>query len=103
MRLSIKDRIQLPAILLKQGGYVEMIVKRDILRQIEFTSAEVEDFQMKDNKDGTILWNPRRARDKVLELTDQQIDLMKKSLKNLDESGGVTDDLLPLCEKINDL
>lgn len=103
LSLSIKERVLLPGILPNSGRKIEMILVRDLLERVEFTPLEIAEFNLKDLGDGRIVWDPRRERALEIELTNQQIELLKKAANVLDEAGKVTTDNLPLLEKIDAL
>lgn len=103
LSLTIKERVLLPGILPNSGRKIEMILVRDLLERVEFTPLEIAEFNLKDLGDGRIVWDPRRERELEIELTSQQIELLKKAANALDEAGKVTTDNLPLLEKIDAL
>lgn len=103
LSLSIKERVLLPGILPNSGRKIEMILTKDLLERAEFTPQEIAEFNLKDLGDGRIVWDPRKERLLDLDLTDQQIELLKKASSSLDEAGKVTRDNLPLIEKIDAL
>ena len=103
LSLTIKERVLLPGILPSSGRKIEMILVRDLLERVEFTPLEIAEFNLKDLGDGRIVWDPRRERALEIELTNQQIALLKKAANALDEAGKVTTDNLPLLEKIDAL
>lgn len=100
MKLSIKERILLPAILPSEGKMIEMIINRSIKNKLVFTEDEITDFELVDNDNGSISFNPKKHRDVEIEFTSEQLNILKKAVNSIDEAGKVTDDLLPIFEKI---
>lgn len=103
LSLTIKERVLLPGILPNSGRKIEMILVRDLLEKIEFTPLEIAEFNLKDLGDGRIVWDPRKEKPLEIELTSQQVELLKKAGNALDEAGKVTTDNLPVLEKIDAL
>lgn len=103
LSLTIKERVLLPGILPSSGRKIEMILVRDLLERVEFTPLEIAEFNLKDLGDGRIVWDPRKEKPLEIELTSQQVELLKKAGNALDEAGKVTTDNLSLLEKIDAL
>lgn len=103
LSLTLKERVLLPGILPTSGRKIEMILANDLLKRAEFTPQEVAEFGLKDLGNGRIVWDPRKEKDLELDLTKEQVELLKKASETLDNEGRVTRDTLPLLEKIDAL
>lgn len=103
LSLNVKERVLLPGILPNSGKKIEMILVSDILNKIEFTPEEVAELGLKDIGGGRVRWDPRKNGEKSIELTKEQVDILKKVSEDFDNEGKVTLDLLPLFEKIDAL
>lgn len=98
--LNVAGRIILLLNLPEQGSVVEMIAKRNVRKKIDFSSEEVEKLDIKTDSEGRINWNPT-ADTFDFEFNDREVDLLKKIIKKLDESGNITDSILDLATELN--
>lgn len=100
MKLSIKERILLSQILPKKGRLIEMSLANSIAKKVMMQSSEIEDYEIKDTDNGGVTWNPKKAIDIDVEFTISEREILKGAVNKLDESGEISIDLLPLCDKI---
>lgn len=100
MKLSIKERLNFGAILPQKGNIVEQKLARDIGEKIEISQKEMKEIGLKAVGD-TVQWNEKKAKDKNVEFTEMELDLLKKQVKELDEKKEITANILSLCLKIN--
>ncbi|MEZ2337697.1 hypothetical protein AB6735_18770 [Mucilaginibacter sp. RCC_168] len=101
MILSIKDRVLLPGIFkANQDSMTEASVQRGIRQLVAISEAEAKEMELQQTPDGRVIWNALKADDKEMSFDGTQLHYLRESVYNLSKSRGVTQDLLPLCEKI---
>ena len=100
LKLGVADRINIEAFFPKAAGRVEMGLVRDMTGKLTFTPEEVRDFQMTDGPGGIVRWNVAAEKEIDAELSEQQIEVLKKGIQRIDEMGEVTLAMLSLIEKI---
>lgn len=103
IKLNIIERILLPQMMLQQGGKIEMILNRSILQKIEFTINEINEFELKDESNGIIHFNPKKNKETAFEFTSEQVEILKSAAKRTDEDKMITMQNLSLVEKIDKL
>ena len=59
MKLSLKNRLILEAILPKEGKFETLIVVQDIRKKITITQEEIVGFEIKSTDNGAISWNEK--------------------------------------------
>lgn len=99
--LSVKDRVLLNAILPTKGERIEMILVADLKSQIEFTLAEIDEYELKDLPGGGLSGNPKKIQDKSLSISVAQAALLKELPLKLNKEKNITVDMLPLLDKID--
>jgi len=102
LTLSVKDRLLLPPLLPHSGGRIEMMLVDALAKKVEFTMAEISAFELQDTPSG-VKGNPIHFADKAIELTPEQIRVLRDIPARLDKQGDITRDLLPLLDKIDAL
>lgn len=103
LTLSVLQRGILMPLLPPNGRRLEMIIIKSIREKIEFTPEDIQEFELREGPNGTLIGNPKKFKDIELTLTNEQINLLKEIPKRIDESGQVTTDMLPLFDKIDAL
>jgi len=100
MILSIKDRVLLPGVFAaNKDSMSEASVQRSIRELIKISTDEAKEIEFTQTAQGTF-WNALKAEDKEFLLDGTQRNYLKESVYNISKSHGITQDLLPLCEKI---
>jgi hypothetical protein len=97
--LTIGDRINLLNKLPESGSFTEMITIRSIMQAVEIAQSEKEEINL-NQQEGLIRWDNYKAKDKEIDFSDEQVLLIKKIVKDIDEAKGIDISMLPLCEKI---
>lgn len=103
LTLSVKDRLELPAIFPDKGGFIQQEIVESIKVLIRFTPAELEDYKLKDLPDGRIIWDNTKAKDCEFKFEDSAIEVMKKGVDNLDKNESIPSALFPLCKRIREI
>lgn len=100
MKLNIKERLMMLELLPEKGALLTMTNKRNIIKKIDFTSKEIETFEIKQDEKG-IHWK-NEAKPKEVEFNSEEIKLLKEAVDKLDSEGAITDTLFDLCIKIKE-
>lgn len=103
LSLTVMERVIFPDVLPDNGRKVEMILCNDLIKKVEFSAEEVSEFGLKDSGGGRVTWDTNKERILEVELTPEQIDLLKRSSHRIDEEGRVTRYNVALLQKIDDL
>lgn len=90
------------SLLPKQGNMIEMVCADNIVKQIVFNVDELKEFGL-EHTDIGVKYNTSKDRFIELDLTDNEIKMLKKQVKLLDEAGQITRQNYILCQKINEL
>jgi hypothetical protein len=99
---SLKERLSIQGILPKNGNIIEQVLVKDISEKMVITPQEIEAYKITVNEE-SIQWQENTPTDKSIELTKEQILLLKNSIDELDEKKEITQDNLDLCLKIKNL
>lgn len=100
IKLSIMDRVMIPALLLKKGSMADLEITEDIKKKTEIKQEERKDIKFQQNKAG-ITWNV--TRDKIVTFSRAETRCLKRSYDIADEAGEIMADMLNLCRKIRDM
>lgn len=96
--VNVATRLMLLMNLPEQGSVTEMISKRNVRKKIDFSSQEVDDYEIKSEEE-RIKWAPDAPSIEV-EFTDSEIEFLKSLIDKLDKSGLITDNILDFVEAI---
>jgi len=103
IKLSVKDRLQLPSLLPKQGSMIGLEIARNIQDKTKFTSKEIELLQFKDRPNGGVEWSAGSEKPFEIEFESTEVKLIKKGIAQLDKAEQITSDQYDLCKRINTL
>lgn len=82
MKLSLKNRLILEAILPKEGKFETLIVVQDIRKKITITQEEIVGFEIKSTDNGAISWNEKWVKSEVdIEFSEIETSEISKALK----------------------
>jgi len=103
MKLSIKERIVITQLYPNQGNLISQTLVRDIDKKIRITQEEMKEIDFNVREDGnSYVWNNEKAKEKEIEFTKSEIDLLKKEVEKLDKENKITQSMLDLCLKIKE-
>ena len=101
MNLSVKDRILLPGIFAaNRDSMTEAAVQRSIRQLIKIEKKEAQEIGLQVNN-GDYIWDATKGLDTSFEFSPVQINYLKDSIYTLSKAGGITQNLLPICERLN--
>lgn len=100
--LFIKDRLSIIQMLPQNGNIQDMIDVIEILKKVRVEKEERELLNLVEDKNG-VLWDTTKDKGKEIEFKFEEIDLLKRLVKKLDEEKKVNTTNLDVCLKINSL
>ena len=103
MKLGIKERILVMGMMPQNGKLQDMVEILDLTKKVKIGIEEAGEIQMQEFEDGRISWDRTKDVEKEVELTADQVKILKDASKKLDEEGKVDLMNLELCLKINSL
>jgi hypothetical protein len=84
----------------QKGNMIEQTLVRDINEKVRLTQDEMKMAGFK--ADGNAFrWEEDKVKAKEVEFTEAELNLLKEQVKRKDEKKEITQELLPLCQKIN--
>jgi hypothetical protein len=99
IKLGIRERIGLIKMLPPNESRAGYKLVRAIAQKVDIFQAEAEEIDLRRNQK-TWLFNTEIASDKDFEFTDEELDLISKSAKNMDVNGWVTDENFDIVDLI---
>ena len=97
MKFNVMERVTLLGILPPtEGSYLTYKILTNLKTDLSFSEKDHEDFGLR-QQDGMILWD--KSDDKEVEVGDQAREIIKESLKKLDEAGKITPQNATLYER----
>lgn len=100
MKLNIKERLMMLELLPEKGALLTMTNKRNIIKKVDFSSEEIETFEIKQNEKGITWKNEEKPKD--VDFNSEELKLLKDSVDELDKNNAITDYLFDLCIKIKE-
>ena len=96
MKLSIKNRINFGILYPEKGDILTQLLVKSIAEKVVLTIEEIKKIGLK--QEGTLLqWDQRKDKDKEVEFTEAEINLLKERVKELDEKKEINQQVLELC------
>lgn len=99
MKLNLKDRLLIQGILPAEGNFTTLVIKSDLLEKVKVTQEEITELEI-ETKDNVVKWNLEKDIEKEFDLTELELNLIKDSLKKLDDGGKLNDDTFILYKKL---
>jgi hypothetical protein len=96
MKLNVMDRITLMGILPAEGSYMTFKILAELKLKLAFSEDELKEFGIEE-KDGKIFW--QKSEDKEVEIGEKAKDVIKTSLKKLDDLGRINEQNVSLYER----
>ncbi len=91
-KLTVYDRLTIPAYLPQEASFKESIIIRDLKLKLQITQKEIEKFDINGGPGGTITWNTEKDKGIPVDLTELEIGTIRDSFKVLDEKKKVPTD-----------
>jgi len=100
LNLSIAERLHFTELLPRAAGIIEMEIIRGLKERVRFTPKEIDEFELRDLRNGSVVWDGSKAKLREFRFEDSEIKLIKKGVQILDKEERVTDEILDLAKKI---
>lgn len=102
VNLYIKDRLSIIQMLPQNGSIQDMLDVIEIVKKVRVEKEEKELLNLTEGKNG-VFWDTTKDKGKEVEFKFEEIDLLKRLVKNLDDEKKVNMTNLDVCLKINSL
>lgn len=101
LELTVRERLIFSTLLPEYGNKIEMMLISDMVEKCKFTPSEIGELELRD-AEGRITWNGRNL---ILnmELTTEQITLLKRYSAETDKNNKVSQVNMSLLAKIDAL
>jgi hypothetical protein len=99
MKLSVLDRLVLLSSLPKEGSLATIKILHDLKMTAGFSEVENKKLNFRNAPNGDLLWDDK-VPEKDVPIGELGIKIIKESLAALDKAGKLTENFLPLIEKI---
>lgn len=99
MKLTIKDRIQLPSLFPQKGNLIEVQLIEDIAGKIKIDQKTIKEIGFVQEGTG---YKWEKEADIEVEFTALELEMLKTTVKDLDEKKEIDFSIGALCKKIND-
>lgn len=102
VKVTVADRYSIRMFLPEKGSLTQQIQARSILDKIEFSSKEIEEFGIKELPNGSIQWDIKKAKEKTVELTTGEVELLKVGVELKDTANEIISQMVDIAIKIKD-
>lgn len=100
MKLTFKERIIIPNILPKKGGFDDLIVKDDLKNKIVITQNEMDKYDLQTLPNGEVRFKKEGEIDELeFPLTTRETSMISEVLKKMNEEKTLDDELISLYKK----
>ena len=103
LKLSVKDRLNLPGILPREGSLIEREIMDNIKTRVKLSPGEIERLNFRNHSGGGVIWDEEKEKIFEAKFHDSEIKIMKTGVDQLDKQKKVTDRQYNLCKRINAL
>jgi hypothetical protein len=100
--VTVRERILFGQFFPEKGSIKDQRITRDISRKIVFSKEEIAEIGLVTDDKGT-RWDGTKAKEKEIELNDDEREFLKRQINRLDEEEKFTQDLMQLAERIQAL
>lgn len=101
VKLNVLERMVAPQLFPERGSYVDNVTKKGAIEAIGLSEEEISYYGVEDVGNGAVKWNPEKGEEeKVIDLSDGAVALLKKALKALDDKQELEARHISLYEKL---
>ena len=98
VELNIGERMIVLSILPKEGSIVTVRLIRELISKLGASAQDFTEYGM-EQKDGAITFNEKGTHPVPFELADSEMEIIRKSLKELDSNNKLIPDMISIWEK----
>ena len=102
LSLTVRERLLLGMFFPQKGSLKDQRIARDIMRKVALGDEEKQEIEFVSDKDG-IRWNGEKAKEREVELNDDEREFLKRQTRRLDEEEAYTQELMELAERVTNL
>ena len=102
MKLNVLERITALGILPKEGNFATLKIVNDLRMVLSLTEDEYKEFEVRQEtqQDGDrLIWNLKGQEEREIEIGEKATDVIVESLKELDKTKKLTQELFGLYGK----
>jgi len=99
MKLDVKQRLVLLAILPKEGDFTTLKIVRGLREDLSFTESEHKDLQFAQHDNGLLQWQVAADKEVEIAIGEKATDIIVEALKKLNADRKLTEDHYQLYEK----
>ena len=98
MKLNVGERLMVISVIPKEGDFVTIRMVRGLIAKLGLSAEEITEFNIQ-SADGNVSWNEKGSVPLDFEFHYAETDLIKKSLRKLEEEKKLNQDTLSVYEK----
>ena len=98
MKLNVGERLMVISVIPKEGDFVTIRMVRGLISKLGLSAEEIQDFEVK-SEEGNVMWNAKGSVPLDFEFHYAETDLIKKSLRKLEEEKKLNQDTIGVYEK----
>jgi len=102
MKLTIKDRLVIGNLYPKEGDILTQLLVKSIKEKVRITEEEIKEIQLRKFPNGNISYQTDRAKELLVDFTEDELTVLKQQVEKLDKQKKVTQSLVDLCIKIKE-
>jgi len=99
IKLNVHERFICMNLLPKEGNFSTLRIQREAIQKLGLSNSEFKKFSIKQEND-KVSWNEEGNKETELDIPSKAIDLIKESLKKLDETKKLEQNHFSIYEKL---
>lgn len=93
IKLTLFDRISIPTMFPEKSTFADAIIFEDIRNKLKITQDEITEYKVRNTEDGSgVVWDNEPPEGKDFEITDLEMNAIKKIFIDLDKNAMVPTD-----------
>jgi hypothetical protein len=100
---TVRDRLIVPEFFPERANLLSKIIEQDIAQKVRFSQEEITEFEIKQNPNGAVSWNPEKAKEKEIGLTKSEVQFLKEQVARIDAEKAFTSATVETAQKIKAL
>lgn len=99
MELTIKERFTILGVLPREGNFLTLRIIRDLQKDLSFTEAEIEEFEIKSVDSEHVVWNLAKEKPVDIKIGEKAKSIIAEQFENMNKSKQLTIDHIDLYAK----